>query len=133
MTKVKAAQRSTILLADGNAEGRRLLAKALSRGGYRVVLYGDGREALAYLQQEVPDLIVLDANLPHLGGTELCYRTKRVAHLRRVPVIIMAFASDTEALRRAATVRVERVLLKPVTGRAVTQAAKELLTRQDIP
>ena len=124
---MKKANRPTVLLACGDAKQRRLCAKALAASACRVVEHGDGQEALAFLRQQTPDLMILDANLPSLGGTELCCRAKRVAQLKDVPVIILAFASDDAALARAARCKAERVLTKPLKLEAVLAAAEDLL------
>ncbi|CAN5867078.1 hypothetical protein BH24DEI2_BH24DEI2_20530 [soil metagenome] len=125
--KKKQAVLPSILLACPDAAQRRLMVKALVRRGHRVADYGDGGEVLAYLQGATPALLVLDANLPSLGGVELCFRTKRVAQLKDVPVIVLAFAADTEAQARAERGKADKVLTKPVTLEVLVAAVEDLL------
>lgn len=121
------SRRPTILLANGNSTRRRSLARALAQEGYRVVACGNGEEALSFLKEKTPELMILDANLPLLGGIELCFRTKRVSKLREVPVVILAYGEDAEALRRAEASRAERVVPKPAAGEELTRVVHELL------
>lgn len=125
--KKKEANVPAILLACPDATQRRLLVKALVKRGHRVTDYGDGGDALACLQGMTPALLILDANLPSLGGTELCCRTKRVAQLKDVPVIILTFPGDDAALARAAKCKADRVLTKPLSPEAVLAAVEDLL------
>lgn len=125
--KKKQAVLPSILLACPDAAQRRLMVKALVRRGHRVADYGDGGDALAYLQGATPALLVMDANLPTLGGVELCFRTKRVAQLKDVPVIVLAFAADAETQARADRAKADRVLTKPVALEALCAAVEMLL------
>lgn len=125
--KKKQAVLPSILLACPDAAQRRLMVKALVRRGHRVADYGDGGDVLAYLQGATPALLVLDANLPSLGGVELCFRTKRVAQLKDVPVIVLVFASDETAQARAARGKADKVLTKPVTLEVLVAAVEDVL------
>jgi len=68
----------------------RLLEKSLRAEGYAVETARDGREAEQKLKGQPPDLVVLDAMLPHVHGFELCSRIKGDARLRNVPVLMMS-------------------------------------------
>src|SRR5690242_9077547 len=68
---------STILHVDGDAAARSALAEALRRAGFRVREAATGREALDLAKANVPDLVLLDANLPGgVGGPEVCQKLK---------------------------------------------------------
>lgn len=60
-----------VLLAEDDADLRRLLALMLRRAGYEVVEAGDGREALTAARRARPDVAVLDGRLPGLAGVEV--------------------------------------------------------------
>ncbi|MHB1193627.1 MAG: response regulator [Longimicrobiales bacterium] len=62
---------SRILVVDDNAEFRRGLAKALRQHGYDVTEAGDGREAMAFLRKNPPDLVITDINMPEMDGIEI--------------------------------------------------------------
>jgi DNA-binding response OmpR family regulator len=81
---------SRVLVVDDEPEILRLIEKALRAEGLVVETARDGREAERKLQGEPPDLVLLDAMLPHLHGFELCSRIKGSPALRNVPVVLMS-------------------------------------------
>ncbi|HWE23564.1 MAG TPA: response regulator [Myxococcales bacterium] len=79
-----------ILVVDDEPEILRMLEKSLKAEGYAVDTARDGREAEQKLKGTRPDLVLLDAMLPHVHGFELCNRIKGDARLRSVPVVMMS-------------------------------------------
>ena len=88
-----------ILLVEDNEENRDALSRRLARRGYEVVLAMDGEQAIAMAQSEVPDLILMDMNLPILDGWEATQRMKAMPATHTIPVIALtahAMSSDRE-------------------------------------
>jgi DNA-binding response OmpR family regulator len=79
-----------ILVVDDEPEILRMLEKSLQAEGYSVDTARDGRDAEQKLKGPRPDLVLLDAMLPHVHGFELCNRIKGDERLRTVPVIMMS-------------------------------------------
>jgi DNA-binding response OmpR family regulator len=69
--------------------------------GHTVVAAKDGREALAKAAAEAPDVIILDLNLPHMDGFEVCRRLKSDDKTKAIPVVMMtaAYVSVQDAVR----------------------------------
>jgi DNA-binding response OmpR family regulator len=76
----------TILVVDDQANVRTLLREYLSEEGYRVVVAGDGREALFAARREKPDLILLDIMMPEMSGYEFIKAYRRE---KDTPVILL--------------------------------------------
>jgi two-component system, cell cycle response regulator DivK len=88
-----------ILLVEDNELNRDMLTRRLQRRGYAVLSAGDGAEALAVAEREVPDLILLDMSLPVLDGWQAATRLKSSPATHDIPVIALtahAMASDRE-------------------------------------
>jgi DNA-binding response OmpR family regulator len=79
-----------VLVIDDEPEILRMLEKSLRAEGYTVEVARDGREAEEKLKGPPPDMVVLDAMLPHVHGFELCSRIKGDQRLRNVPVLMMS-------------------------------------------
>ena len=77
---------ATIMVVEDEPNQRLLYQMEMEEVGYRVVLASSGREALQKVEEERPDLIVLDLRLPGMDGIELLGRILRVNN--RIPVII---------------------------------------------
>ncbi len=78
-----------ILVVDDNPFIGSLLRHGLSAEGYEVAIAQDGREALAAVAETRPDLILLDLDLPHVSGDEVCRRLKAAPTTRFIPVVMI--------------------------------------------
>ncbi|WP_281891838.1 fused response regulator/phosphatase [Phytohabitans aurantiacus] len=81
------SESATILVADGSAAKRELLASALARSGYAVIEARTGAEALACVDAESVDLVLLDVKLPDQSGFEVCERIKEHPRHAALPVV----------------------------------------------
>ena len=79
---------------------REVLSYNLSSEGFDVVTATDGDEAILLIQEEAPDIIVLDWMLPGISGIEICRRVKTRAETRGIPVIMLsARAEEVDRVR----------------------------------
>lgn len=85
----------TILIVDDVKALAQLLAKMLEERGYRILMVHSGQEALQTASTAVPDLILLDINMPGMDGYEVCSRLKQDATTYDIPVIFCSALGDT--------------------------------------
>ena len=100
----------TVLLVEDDADLVALISLVLQEGGYRVKIACNGREALAKLENDIPDLILLDMKMPVMKGPEFALELE-VRHGRQAPIVVLTAAAD--AHRRAAEVGADAWLGKP--------------------
>lgn len=89
----------TILLVEDNEMNRDMLSRRLKRSGFEVMLAIDGEECMASLKSVVPDLVLMDINLPGRDGYELTREIKGNPDTAHVPVIALtahAMSGDRE-------------------------------------
>jgi len=111
-----------------DAEGQRLvLDMLLSVDGYEVVAVGDGKAALDYLKDNTPDLAILDYQMPHLTGAEVCHRMKRTPRLKDVPVIMLTAYRDDSIVTQARMSHADRIVFKPLEGKDFRATVRDLL------
>ena len=79
-----------ILVVDDEVDVRRFLAAVLEKCGYDVVTAEDGRQAYGIAEQERPDLIVLDLQMPNQTGTDFYRRLTKHDELREIPIIVVS-------------------------------------------
>lgn len=91
---------ATILIVDDEPDLRELVKNVLVAKGYDVVMAEDGDEALAWARDKIPDLIVMDLNMPLMDGFEATRRLKADAETKSIPVI--ALSAETVAPSRDA-------------------------------
>jgi DNA-binding response OmpR family regulator len=82
----------TLLVVDDEPEINKLVARIFEKRGYRVRTASDGVEALASVEAEKPDLVMLDLNLPRIDGWEVCRRLKSDPATAKIPIIMLTAA-----------------------------------------
>jgi two-component system cell cycle response regulator DivK len=87
----------TILSAEDNAANRKIIRDLLTKKGYRVIEALNGEEAVALARKEVPDLILMDIQLPKMSGYDAATAIKSDPALESIPIIAVtsyAFSGD---------------------------------------
>ena len=88
-------ERRTILVVDDFDDTRLLLRTWLERKGFRVVEAADGIEAVSRAQNELPDLIIMDVQMPKLDGLAATRQIRAVKELDGVPIVaVSAYGAD---------------------------------------
>jgi DNA-binding response OmpR family regulator len=115
-----------ILIADDDADVRRLIGGLLERAGHRVIQAADGREALRLLYARRPTLVILDVTMPALDGWQVLERIREVSDL---PVLMLT--AEGEELNRVRGLRAgaDDYVPKPF-GRLELLARVEALLRR---
>jgi CheY-like chemotaxis protein len=128
----------TVLLIEDNTRDIRLTQRAFKQTemthDLRVVR--DGDEALAYLHREGaygdaqsaprPDVILLDLNLPRMGGHELLRRVKQDPRFKHVPIIVLTTSGRPDDVLQAYDAGANAYLLKPVEFTRFTEVLEQL-------
>jgi two-component system, response regulator, stage 0 sporulation protein F len=89
---------SRILVVDDDASHRTLICDLLEEMGYHCVQAGNGREALDFLENEIPMAVLLDLRMPVMSGWGLLDALKKMPRARNLPIIIIsAYGFEWEA------------------------------------
>ena len=103
-----------IFIIDSNTDNYQKLEKTLYQSGYSPVFVRTGAEALTYLKEFSPDLIMLDALLPDMSSAEICKRIKTSPNRRHVPIILVTSLHTPESMEFALGVGADDFLFRPV-------------------
>ncbi len=116
-----------IIVADDSATNRQVIGKILERGGHHVTLVEDGEDVLDALESSDFDLVILDRNMPGMGGVETL-RTMRVTNLGRsnLPVIVLSADVTAETRDDCIGAGADAFLPKPVEAVRLLDAVIEL-------
>ena len=118
-----------ILCADDDKDLLALIAFTLSQAGYLVVRAGDGTTAIRSFASELPDLVLLDINMPGASGFQVC---EAIRAQSRVPVMMLTVRGEEEDLVRALELGADDYLTKPFSPRTLLARVKALLRRAGI-
>jgi CheY-like chemotaxis protein len=121
-----------ILIVEDNEENRDALSRRMKRRGFEVLVAAEGKSGLAMAQDEKPDLILMDMNMPELDGWEATRQIKSSEGCRDIPVIALtahALAGDRE---RALEVGCADYHTKPVDFAKLLAQIEALLQNRTI-
>jgi DNA-binding response OmpR family regulator len=118
-----------LLVVDDDPDLLALVAFSLTNAGYAVVKAVDTGEALRVFEAEVPNLVILDINLPSGSGFDVC---KAIRARSEVPVMMLTARGEEEDLVRALELGADDYLTKPFSPRTLLARVKALLRRAGI-
>ena len=128
------AARLRLLAADDNPTNREVIGKILERGGHEVTLVNDGEQALDALEQNDYDLVLLDRNMPGLGGIETLQALRLMMRGRsRLPVVILSADVTAESKREALEAGADAYLGKPVEAARLLEEVAALAAGREEP
>ena len=102
-----------VLVAEDNRDSRELVSDILLSLGHTPILAPDGRIALEKILEELPDLVILDVNMPEMDGFEVCEALKTNSRTAEIPVIMLTAQSDVESRVRGLGLGADDYLPKP--------------------
>ena len=89
MSKNEPPTKNKILYIDDDDNNGNLMKRVLEAEGYRVIEAEDGVKGIASVKSVIPDLVLMDINLPQMDGYEVTMRLKQIPSMAKVPVIAM--------------------------------------------
>ncbi|HEV8239333.1 MAG TPA: response regulator transcription factor [Thermoanaerobaculia bacterium] len=116
-----------LLVVDDDPELRPLVGFALRQASYLVVEAASGEEALTLLDRELPDLMILDVNMPGIDGFEVLRRAR--ANGRHLPILMLTVRGEEEDLVRGLDLGADDYLTKPFSPRTLLARVRALLRR----
>jgi CheY-like chemotaxis protein len=122
--------RYMVLIAEDAADIRSILARILQQSGYRVIETKNGQEALASLQDEWPDVVLLDLSMPVVDGWETLSAIRALPGGDQLPVVAVtahAMAGDREAILSHGF---DAYIMKPLDLRGLVNMVQQLLQNQ---
>jgi two-component system, cell cycle response regulator DivK len=117
-----------LLIVDDYPDAVDIWALYLRAMGYRVSTAMDGASAIAEAERLLPDLIVLDLELPQISGFDVARRLRENPDTRGIPLIAATGYSQASQLERARAAGFDRIVLKPCDPDLLLLEIERLLT-----
>ncbi len=120
-------EKKTILIADDEEDFLKAMSIRIKTGGYTPVLARDGLELLDITNKKIPDLIILDVQMPNMDGLAALKELKKSPDTAKIPIIILTagafdFSEELDALAEA-----QDFVLKTVDSDQIMKKIKELI------
>jgi signal transduction histidine kinase len=116
-----------ILIVDDEPYARQAVEMLLMKESYELFFAEDAHEALAQLDDEIPDVILSDVMMPNMDGFELCQRIKRNPKWTHVPIILVTALDSKQDLARGLEAGADDFLHKPINGLELRARVRSML------
>ncbi|QOY62331.1 Hpt domain-containing protein [Lysobacter sp. H21R4] len=120
-----------VMVVDDSVTMRKVTGRILERHNFEVATARDGLDALERMAEMVPDLMLLDIEMPRMDGYELATRMKADARLRDVPIVMITSRTGDKHRQRAMEIGVDRYLGKPYQEPELMRNVYELLALEN--
>ncbi|MFN3846971.1 MAG: phosphate regulon transcriptional regulator PhoB [Paracoccaceae bacterium] len=118
-----------VLLVEDEPAQREVLAYNLEAEGFRVVQAGNGEDALMLVDEDTPDIIILDWMMPELSGIEVCRRLKIRPETRAIPIIMLSARAEEVDRIRGLETGADDYVIKPYSVLELMARARVQLRR----
>ncbi|MGH8283411.1 MAG: Hpt domain-containing protein [Gammaproteobacteria bacterium] len=121
--------RTYAMVVDDSITVRRVTQRLLERYGMRVLTAKDGVDALALLQEDRPDVMLLDIEMPRMDGYELAQHMRNDERFKSIPIIMITSRTGEKHRNRAMEIGVNKYLGKPYQEAELLENIQELVGR----
>jgi two-component system phosphate regulon response regulator PhoB len=119
----------TILVVEDEEDILELVRYNLEKEGYEPVLAESGEDALAAVEAQPPDLILLDLMLPGIDGLELCKRLKREPETNEIPIVMLTAKTEEADIVAGLELGAEDYITKPFSPKVMIARVRAVLRR----
>lgn len=119
--------KKTIMVVDDSITIRKVTERMLIRHGINVVLAKDGVDATTLLQDNIPDLMLLDIEMPRMDGFEVASYVRNDERLKNIPIIMITSRTGSKHKEKAMEIGVNRYLGKPFQEEELVHNINEIL------
>jgi len=117
----------TVMVVDDSITVRKVTSRLLERNNMHVITAKDGVDALTVLQEQIPDIFLLDIEMPRMDGYELATHIRNDSQMKDIPIIMITSRTGEKHRQRAMEIGVNQYLGKPYQEADLLQNIKEIL------
>jgi len=118
---------ATLLLVDDNEQNLELMQAYLEDIPAQVAIARDGMEAVRMIDEDPPDMVLLDVMMPRMSGFEVCQKIKSSPRTRDIPVIMVTALHEVGDVERAVEAGTDDFLTKPINKLELLTRVRSLL------
>lgn len=119
------------LVVEDDASVSELLFSCLTKAGWRVSLAQSGQAALKQIEEDPPEVVVLDLNLPGMNGLDVCRTMRQDRWMGKLPVLMLTGKTEEDDIVAGLEVGADDYMTKPFSPKLLTARVRALLRRSD--
>jgi len=119
-----------ILVAEDERDILELITFTLQFASHHVIAAENGEQALELVQQELPDLVLLDARMPRLSGYEVCRQLKSNPATQDIPVVFLSAKGQESEIKAGLESGAVKYLVKPFSPEELIHSLEDILAEK---
>ena len=123
--------KKSVMVVEDSEEVRQFIVNILKEE-YTIMEFPNGKEAVAHMEQEIPDIIISDVMMPEMDGLELCRYVKANESTNHIPVILLTAKASTDNEIEGLTTGADAYISKPFSIKVLKLSVANLLTSKEI-
>jgi DNA-binding response OmpR family regulator len=116
-----------VLIVDDEVDVVEVVTVLLEHEGYQIMKAYDGKEALEKVEEETPDLIILDIMMPEIDGVEVCRRLRQREELKEIPIVMFSAKLSAIDKKESFDAGADGFISKPFNARGFIAGIKTYL------
>ncbi len=124
-------EKKTILIVEDNDEVRRFIFNVL-KDIYNILEFSNGKDAIAHMEKEIPDLVVSDIMMPEMDGLQLCRYIKSNETTNHLPVVLLTAKASTDNKIEGLSTGADAYISKPFSIKVLKLSIENLLSSKEI-
>ncbi len=130
-TRLKSKTKHRVVVVEDDEEIRKYIIRELS-SDYHIIDFENGKEALAYILNNPPKLIISDIMMPVMDGTTLCRKVKQNVHINHIPILLLTAKNREEDNMDALDIGADGYMTKPFNIDLLKKSAENLIKSRDV-
>lgn len=130
--KKNISPRNRILVIDDSLVDQKIVSSILEKGGHQVLKAFDGKTGLEMVNQHIPDVIILDYNLPDAKGPEICKLIKSSILTKNIPVLFLTWMDSPGSIIDIFEHEAANYLAKPINADILLKEIDRALADRDL-
>lgn len=121
--------RYKILICEDNEKNRKLMKDILDYHGFEVFLAGNGIEGIKMAQEIIPDLILMDMQMPEMDGSEAIKKIRNISETRHIKIIVITSFAMVADKEKALLAGADYYLTKPINTRTLPSLIRSIIEK----
>ncbi len=126
-TVSQARGRLLVMVVDDSITVRKVTTRLLERQGFEVLTAKDGIDAMSVMQDRLPDMMLLDIEMPRMDGFELASHMRNDERLRHIPITMITSRTGDKHRERARQIGIDHYLGKPYQEHELLETINRLV------
>ncbi len=123
---------TTVLIADDDRATRMIISEYLENSGFSVIQAIDGQQAFLLFEEESPDIVLLDIEMPNMDGFGACREIRNLPTGRDTPILMLTGRDDDQAIEKAFNAGATDFSSKPVNGSIIVRRVQYMHRASEI-